>query len=60
MRKKRPSTPKAFAKGGEITSERAKVRPIEAPTIAIAFVRTVSRTESEIKAVTAAEIAPAP
>ena len=43
-----------------MTSESAKVRPIEAPTIAMAFVMTRSRTLSEIIAVTAAEMAPRP
>src|SRR5450830_89620 len=57
---KMPPMPISRYKTGEATSETAKVRPIEAPTIAIAFVRCSSRVESAIKAVTAAEIAPAP
>lgn len=57
---KSPGTPKSSFKGGAMTRESAKVRPIEAPTIAMAFVMTRSRTLSEIIAVTAAEMAPAP
>lgn len=57
---KSPETPHSFVSGGEIRRERAKVRPIEAPTMAIALVRTCTRTLSAMNAVTAAEIAPAP
>ena len=56
---KSPETPHSFVSGGEIRRERAKVRPIEAPTMAIALVRTCTRTLSAMNAVTAAEIAPA-
>ena len=45
---------------GEMTSENVKLTPIEAPTKAMARVRSCSRTLSEIMAVTAADTAPAP
>ena len=57
---KMPGTPIQAASMGENTREAANVRPIEAPTKAMARVSTTSRTESAIMAVTAAETAPAP
>ena len=45
---------------GDSTSETAKDRPIEPPTMAMARVRTSSRVASASQAVTAAEMAPAP
>ena len=45
---------------GAAASDTAKLRPIEPPMIAIALARCSSRVRSAAKAVTGAEIAPAP
>ena len=55
-----PPMPIAPYNSGAPTSDSAKVRPIDAPTSAIALVRCESRVLSAMNAVTAAEIAPAP
>ena len=60
IRKKIPETPILSFNQGEITKDNANVRPIDPPTIAIAFVRCSSRVRSDNKAVKTAEIAPAP
>ena len=60
MSQKSPGTPQSSVSGGAATRLNAKVRPIEAPTSAMAFVMTWSRTLSAMSAVTAAEMAPAP
>ena len=57
---KRPLSPICCAKIGAKTKDRANISPMLAPTSAMALVRTASRVMSASKAVTAAEIAPAP
>src|SRR5690606_27147628 len=57
---KRPDSPKAPTIMGDSTSEAAKDSPIDAPTIAMARVRTSGRVASATHAVMAAETAPRP
>ena len=45
---------------GAITKDKAKDKPIDPPTMAIARVRTSGRVASASQAVTAAEMAPEP
>ena len=56
----RPPRPMRAASNGEATRDSANIRPMLAPTIAIALVRTSSRVWSASSAVTAADTAPAP
>ena len=60
MVQNRPDSPHQPTSTGDSTSETAKDRPIEPPTMAMARVRTSSRVASASQAVTAAEMAPAP
>ena len=55
-----PPRPICATSKGATTSDRANIRPMLAPTRAIALVRTSSRVWSASKAVTAADTAPAP
>ena len=55
-----PGTPMRRLSTGAHIKDKAKVIPIVAPIIAIAFVRCSSRVRSATSAVIAAEIAPAP
>jgi len=56
----RPASPTIPASTGASTSDTANIRPMLAPTRAMALVRTSSRVRSANKAVTAADTAPAP
>ena len=55
-----PESPAQPTMTGASTSDKANDRPIEAPIMAIARVRTSGRVASANQAVTAAEIAPDP
>ena len=57
---KMPDKPTQPASKGETTSDTANISAMLAPTMAMALVRTLSRVTSARKAVTAAEMAPAP
>jgi hypothetical protein len=57
---KMPGTPMTGVSAGAAISESAKVAPIVIPIAAIARDRTESRVRSAARAITAAEIAPAP
>jgi hypothetical protein len=57
---KMPAIPTCAASTGAGTSDSANIRPMLAPTSAIALVRTSSRVRSASIAVTAADTAPAP
>jgi len=56
----RPLSPMRALSAGASTSDTANISPMLPPTSAMALVRTSSRVWSASKAVTAAEIAPAP
>ena len=58
--RKIPDSPTQPASIGARTREMANIRAMLAPTMAMALVRTLSRVTSARKAVTAAEMAPAP
>ena len=55
-----PDTPINSFINGLKTSDNAKVKPIDTPTIPIAFVRLSSEVKSANNALKTAEIAPAP
>ena len=55
-----PGTPMSAVSAGDATSDSANVAPIVMPIAAIARERTESRVRSAARAITAAEIAPAP
>ena len=57
---KMPDTPINSLIRGLSTSDKAKVRPMDTPTIPIAFVRLSSEVKSANNALKTAEIAPAP
>ena len=57
---KMPGTPINSLIKGLSTSDKAKVRPMDTPTIPIAFVRLSSEVKSANNALKTAEIAPAP
>ncbi|MND64777.1 hypothetical protein D3C80_561230 [compost metagenome] len=55
-----PDRPKARVSNGPTTMATANDRPMVMPIMAMALVRCCSRVRSDNKAMTAAEIAPAP